>query len=308
MNWMVLFTSLLSIARFANMMKGVKFLSSRLSPLRNKEKLMNKRPLVPCLAILVLCLSASISAEPIKPTEQWSGFYPVKQLVKLPAKQQKSAVGAIQDKKTWEAVFKALQPDVKVPEVDFKKNIVVFARNIRFVNRIIGLTAMVEKETLVVRYAATRTARPIVDQVFFVAAVFPSKGITKISNGQETVPLAKATPAGDQIEVAFTVPHPLWKLHIERVYVRPKKNIVVFCILSQGKGLAAQVISTAKDSVSIKDLPDLPRVIVIHGKTWGWKNKEPFRLSKAADPMQVFKIIEASGGKLLYERGEKSPE
>ncbi|MFP6752152.1 MAG: hypothetical protein VB855_10775, partial [Pirellulaceae bacterium] len=110
---------------------------------------MNKRPLVPCLAILVLCLSASLSAEPIKPTEQWSGFYPVKQLVKLPAKQQKSAVGAIQDKKTWEAVFKALQPDVKLPEVDFKKNIVVFARNVRFVNRIIGLMAMVEEETLV---------------------------------------------------------------------------------------------------------------------------------------------------------------
>ena len=189
---------------------------------------MNKRPLVPCLAILVLCLSASLSAEPIKPTEQWSGFYPIKQLVKLPAKQQKSAVGAIQDKKTWEAVFKALQPDMKLPEVDFKKNMVVFARNIRFVNRIIGLTAMVEEETLVVRYASTRTARPIVDQVFFVAAVFPRKGISKISNGQETVPLAKAAPAGDQIDVAFTVPHPLWKIQIERVYGRPKKNIVIF--------------------------------------------------------------------------------
>ena len=269
---------------------------------------MNKRPLVPCLAILVLCLSASLSAEPIKPTEQWSGFYPVKQLVKLPAKQQKSAVGAIQDKKTWEAVFKALQPDMKLPEVDFKKNMVVFARNIRFVNRIIGLTAMVEKETLVVRYASTRTARPIVDQVFFVAAVFPRKGISKISNGQETVPLAKGGPMGDLIEVGFTVPHPLWKIQIERVYVRPKKNIIVFCMLSQGKGLAAQVISTAKDSLSIKDLPDLPRVVVIHGKTWDWKNKEPYRLSRAAKPTQVFKVIEASGGMLLYNRGEKSPE
>ena len=269
---------------------------------------MNKRPLVPCLAILVLCLSASLSAEPIKPTEQWSGFYPVKQLVKLPAKQQKSAVGAIQDKKTWEAVFKALQPDMKLPEVDFKKNMVVFARNIRFVNRIIGLTAMVEKETLVVRYASTRTARPIVDQVFFVAAVFPRKGISKISNGQETVPLASAAAAGDQVEVAFMVPHPLWKLQIQRVYLRSGKNIVVFCTVKQGEGVAAQVISTAKDSVTIKDLPDLPRVIVIHGKTWGWKNKEPYRLSRAGDPTQVFKVIEAAGGKLLFERPVKSPK
>ena len=109
---------------------------------------MPKHPLAACLAILLLVLSASVSAEPIKPTEQWGGFYPVKQLGKLPAKQQKSAVGAIQDKKTWEAVFKVLQPDMKLPEVDFKKNMVVFARNIRFVNRIIGLTAMVEEETL----------------------------------------------------------------------------------------------------------------------------------------------------------------
>ena len=113
---------------------------------------------------------------------------------------------------------------------------------------------------------------------------------------------------GDLIEVGFTVPHPLWKIQIERVYVRPKKNIVVFCMLSQGKGLAAQVISTAKDSLSIKDLPDLPRVVVIHGKTWDWKNKEPYRLSRAAKPTQVFKVIEAAGGKLLYNRGEKSPE
>jgi hypothetical protein len=269
---------------------------------------MTNKPMLPILAILVLGLCPSLSAEPIKPTEQWSGFYPVKQLVKLPAKQQKSAVGAIQDKKTWEAVFKALQPDVKVPEVDFKKNIVVFARNIRFVNRIIGLTGTVEEETLVLRYAATRTARPIVDQVFLVAAVFPSKGISKISNGQETVPLASGAPGGDVIEVGFTVPHPLWKIQIQRVYIRPKKNIIVFCTVKQGEGFAAQVISTAKDSVSIKDLPDLPRVIVIHGKTWGWKNKEPYRLSKAADPAQVFKLIEASGGTLLYQRPVKSPK
>jgi hypothetical protein len=287
----------------------MKFLDRRTdNPARHKDLLMPKQSLAACLAILLLSLSASVSAEPIKPTEQWSGFYPVKQLVKLPAKQQKSAIGAIQDKKTWEAVFKALQPDVKVPEVDFKKNIVVFARNIRFVNRIIGLTGMLEEDTLVVRYAATRTARPIVDQVFLVAAVFPRKGISKISNGQETVPLAKGAPAGDVIEVGFTVPHPLWKLQIQRVYVRPDKNIVVFCMVQQGEGFAAQVISTAKDSVTIKDLPDLPRVIVIHGKTWGWKNKEPYRLAKAGDPMQVFKVIEASGGKLLYERPAKSPK
>jgi hypothetical protein len=267
---------------------------------------MIKKSILPSLAILVLGFSPLLHAEPIKPTQQWSGFYPVKKLVKLPAKQQKSAVGAIQDKKTWEAVFKAFQPDVKVPEIDFKTKIVVFARNIRFVNRIIGLSGMVEKETLVLRYAATRTARPIVDQVFLVAAVFSSKGISKISNGQETVSLTSAAPAGNVIEIGFSVPNPLWKLQIQRVYVRANKNIIVFCTLKQGEGFAAQVITTAKDSISIKDLPDLPRVIVIHGKTWRWKNKEPYRLSQAKDIQQVYKIIEASGGTLLYQRPAKS--
>lgn len=257
--------------------------------------------------LLSLCLSTISleAAEPIKPVQQWGNFYPVKQLTLLPAKQQKSAIGVIQDATTWQAVFQQLQPDAKTPKIDFEKHIVVFARNTRFVNRILGLSGQLENGTLTVRYASTRTARPIVDQLFLVAGVFPREGVKKISNGQETVPLAAESPESDKVTVTFTVPNPLWSLQIQRVYVRAKKNLVVVCTVQQGKGLAAQVISEARDSVTINDLPDLPHLVVIHGKTWNWKNKEPYRYSKAADIGLVYKSIEGlGGGKLVYQRPE----
>ena len=57
---------------------------------------------------------------------------------------------------------------------------------------------------------------------------------------------------------------------------------------------------------TIKDLPDLPRLIVIHGKSWKWKNKEPYRYSKAADIALVYKSIEGlGGGQLIYQRDER---
>ena len=259
------------------------------------------------VAVLAMFVSTSLSAaEPLKPSQQWSGFYPVKQLTLLPAKQQKSPVGAIQDMKTWQAIFQALQPEMETPKIDFEKQIVVFARNTRFVNRILGLSGQLDEGTLTIRYASTRTARPIVDQLFMVVAVFPRDGIEKISNGQQTVPLTQAAPAADKLEVVFTVPNPLWSLQIQRVYVRPKKNVIVVCTVTQGKGLAAQVISEAKDAVTIKDLPDLPRLVVIHGKSWKWKNKEPYRYSKAADIALVYKSIEGlGGGQLIYQRDER---
>ena len=39
---------------------------------------------------------------------------------------------------------------------------------------------------------------------------------------------------------------------------------------------------------------------------WKWKNKEPYRYSKAADIALVYKSIEGlGGGQLIYQRDER---
>jgi hypothetical protein len=68
--------------------------------------------------------------------QSWQGDYPVAQLKLLPESQREQPVGFIDDAKTFEGVWKAFEPGEAVPEIDFKANLVLFARNTQFFNRI----------------------------------------------------------------------------------------------------------------------------------------------------------------------------
>ena len=67
--------------------------------------------------------------------ESWSGDFPVADLVVLPEGQSESHAGYIDDQKAFAAVWRAFKPGEKIPTVDFKRNLVVFSRNVDFYNR-----------------------------------------------------------------------------------------------------------------------------------------------------------------------------
>ena len=67
--------------------------------------------------------------------QQWSGDYPVSELHRLPESLRTSRVGYLADVKIFADVWQASKPNEKMPEVDFKTNLVVFTRNVDFYNR-----------------------------------------------------------------------------------------------------------------------------------------------------------------------------
>jgi hypothetical protein len=140
-------------------------------------------------AVLMLATARAADGD-ITPTQKWTGQFPVNKLETLPRGQQDTGVGYIGDAKTFEAVWKAWKPDEKVPEVDFKENIVVFARNVRFLNAIQIGKVTVKEGVASVLALETRTARPIVDKVYMSAVVIPRKDIKSIQAGAKKIDVA----------------------------------------------------------------------------------------------------------------------
>jgi len=68
--------------------------------------------------------------------QSWQGDYPVDQLQLLPDDQREQGVGFIDNAETFESVWKVFKPSEAVPEINFKTNLVLFARNTQFFNRI----------------------------------------------------------------------------------------------------------------------------------------------------------------------------
>ena len=67
--------------------------------------------------------------------QSWQGDYPVTELHRLPENLRTSRVGYLADAKTFTDVWQAFKPNEKMPDVDFKSNLVVFTRNVDFYNR-----------------------------------------------------------------------------------------------------------------------------------------------------------------------------
>ena len=121
--------------------------------------------------------------------QSWQGDYPVAQLKLLPEKQRKRAVGFIGDAKTFEGVWKAFRPGEAVPEIDFKINLVLFARNTQFYNRISIGKVNVKNGVAEVLAMETMSAMPIDEKVAMSLVVVARKGITAIQSGDEIIPI-----------------------------------------------------------------------------------------------------------------------
>jgi len=121
--------------------------------------------------------------------KSWQGDYPVAQLNELPEGQRERRFGYIVDTQTFENVWKVFKPDEAVPEIDFKSNVVLFARNTQFFNRIkIGKVKVTNGEAEVLAME-TMSAMPIEDKVAMSLAVVPRKGILSIRSSDGMLPI-----------------------------------------------------------------------------------------------------------------------
>ena len=129
--------------------------------------------------------SNDVSRINIQLLDNWSGDYPVAELNRLPEGQQDKPVGYINEAETFIPVWRAFMPGAIIPEVDFRKNIVVFTRNIRFYNRKTILKVELEEGTAEIIAMETMSARPIEEKVAMAMAVIPRQGVTAIRAGTE---------------------------------------------------------------------------------------------------------------------------
>lgn len=121
--------------------------------------------------------------------QSWHGDYPVAQLKLLPEGQREQPVGFINDAKTFGGVWKAFNPGEVVPEIDFRANLTLFARNKQFYNRIRIGKVNVANGVAEVLAMETMSAMPIEDKVGMSLVVVPRQGISWIRAGDEVVPI-----------------------------------------------------------------------------------------------------------------------
>jgi len=122
----------------------------------------------------------------------WQGDYPLDQLDLLPENQRQQPVGFIGDAKTFKAVWKAFKPGETVPEIDFKANLVLFARNTQFFNRIRIGKVNVTNGVADVLAMETMSAMPIEDKVAMSLVVIARQGITGIQSGDKIIQINKS--------------------------------------------------------------------------------------------------------------------
>ncbi|MGE5844360.1 MAG: hypothetical protein ACM32K_05615, partial [Syntrophaceae bacterium] len=96
---------------------------------------------------------------------KWDLDYPVSGLKNLPRGQQKTVAGYFGDAQTFAGVWKSFRPGEKVPKVDFKKNLVVFTRNVKFYNRKAITKVTLLDGTLEVQGIETMTSVPVTNKV-----------------------------------------------------------------------------------------------------------------------------------------------
>jgi acid phosphatase (class A) len=124
--------------------------------------------------------------------QSWHGDYPVAQLKLLPDDQREQGIGFIHEAKTFETVWKAFKPGEAVPEIDFKTNFVLFARNTQFYNRISIGKVNVTNGVAEVLAMETMSAMPIEDKVAISLVVVVREGITAIQAGDKNIPINKS--------------------------------------------------------------------------------------------------------------------
>ncbi len=120
---------------------------------------------------------------------KWDGDYPVSALKKLPRGQQKTVAGYIGDAATFSDVWKSFRPGDKAPKVEFKKNLVVFTRNVKFYNRKAITKVTLLEGILEVQGVETVTSVPVTDKVAMAMAEVPRQGVKTLRAGDKFIPV-----------------------------------------------------------------------------------------------------------------------
>jgi len=120
---------------------------------------------------------------------KWDGDYPVSALKKLPRGQQKTSAGYIGDGAAFADVWKSFKPGEKVPKVDFRKNLVVFTRNVKFYNRKAITKVTLLDGTLEVQGIETMTSVPVTNKVAMAMAEVPRQGVKSLRAGDKFIPV-----------------------------------------------------------------------------------------------------------------------
>ena len=142
------------------------------------------------ITILFGCKSSNTGAFESNPVQEvegeaeilhsWNGDYPVAQLNLLPEKQREQAVGFIDDAEIFEGLWEALKPGEEVPEIDFKANLVLFARNTQFYNRISIGKVNLKSGVAELLAMETMSAMPIEDKVGMSLVMVSRTGIKSV--------------------------------------------------------------------------------------------------------------------------------
>jgi hypothetical protein len=98
-----------------------------------------------------------------------------------------------------------------------------------------------------------------------------------------------------EITVKLTVPDAAWAIAIDEVHRVGNELWIISTVSRKPDLMGAQVISTVQASLKLA-VPDLPMRYFIVGKTWNWKNEEPYAFIENLE--QIEKALKS--GKLLY--------
>jgi hypothetical protein len=145
--------------------------------------------LVVGLICLVACTSAAVqTSEPrdLSPSATWSGDYPIAALDQLPAGQQQSRVGYINDAAAFAKVWQSFMPEAAPPVVDFANNLVVFSRNVVYYNRTKIFKVTLTEGVAEVLAMETMSAMPVEDLAAMAMAVIPRAGVKAIRQDETT--------------------------------------------------------------------------------------------------------------------------
>ncbi len=103
-----------------------------------------------------------------------------------------------------------------------------------------------------------------------------------------------------EIMVNLTVPDTAWQIAIDEVYIVKNELWVISTVSQNQDKMGAQVISNIQASVKLA-APELPVKHFVLGKSWNWKNDEPYIIIK--DIKQIEKDLKS--GKLIHSSRKK---
>ena len=99
-----------------------------------------------------------------------------------------------------------------------------------------------------------------------------------------------------EITVRLTVPDAAWAIAIDEVHCVGNELWIISTVSRNPDLMGAQVISTVQASLKLA-VPDLPLRYFVIGKTWNWKNEEPYTFIE--NLTQIEKALKS--GKLLFK-------